>query len=116
MVDDTAAAGDVLRHVQIEILVLNANVPGSFRVALLDVVRQDPNWQEPLVIVVSAKPNRLDGSTSPIEGGAIRLGATSFDGDDLVAAVQQAAQERSPARPHPAVPSRFDSRRFLHTS
>jgi DNA-binding response OmpR family regulator len=54
VVHDADGARQVLRHVKIEALVLDANLPGISGIDLLDLLRQDPHWNEPTTILMSA--------------------------------------------------------------
>ncbi len=93
VVHDAAAASAVFKHIQVEVLVLDVNLPGISGVDLLDLLRRDPHWHEPPVILMSAEPNQKSVQTALVRGDAIRFLAKPFDVDDLVAAVQQAADE-----------------------
>ena len=93
VVHDAAAAADVFRHIRVEVLVLDVNLPGISGIELLELLRRDPHWHEPPVILMSADPNQLVVQTALVRGEAIRFLAKPFDVDELVAAVHQAAAE-----------------------
>ena len=91
VVHDAAAAAEVFRHVNVELLVLDVNLPGISGIELLDVLRRDPSWQGPPVILMSAAPEQAAVQLTLARDGAIRCLAKPFDVDELVAAVREAA-------------------------
>ncbi|CAA9265560.1 MAG: hypothetical protein AVDCRST_MAG77-2811 [uncultured Chloroflexi bacterium] len=91
VVHDAAAAAEVFKHVNVELLVLDVNLPGISGVELLDVLRRDPHWREPPVILMSAAPEQAAIQVTLARKGAIRCLAKPFDVDELVAAVREAA-------------------------
>ena len=54
VVHDAAAARAIFQHVKIEVLVLDVNLPGISGIELLGLLRQDPHWNEPPIILMSA--------------------------------------------------------------
>ena len=60
VVHDAAAAREVFRHVRIEVLVVDVNLPGISGLDLLGLLRDDPSWEAPPVILVSARPEQPD--------------------------------------------------------
>ncbi len=91
VVHDAAAARAVFRHIQVEVLVLDVNLPGISGLELLQLLRDDPEWRDPPVILVSANP-RQPGVAAAIERGqAVRMLAKPFDVDELVQAVRMSA-------------------------
>jgi CheY-like chemotaxis protein len=93
VVHDAAAARAVFRHVQIEVLLLDVNLPGISGLELLRLLRTDPHWREPPVILVSADPDQPGLQEAIRQGEAARFIAKPFDVDQIVLAVQQAAAE-----------------------
>ena len=93
VVHDAAAARQVFRHVQIEVLIIDVNLPGISGLELLELLRADPHWQEPPVILVSANPGQPGLQEAIRHGQAARFIAKPFDVDQIVEAVQQAAAE-----------------------
>jgi DNA-binding response OmpR family regulator len=90
VVHDAAGAREVFRHVQIEVLVLDVNLPGISGLELLELLRRDPHWTEPPVILMSAsfEPSELRDVLQ--HDGGLRFIRKPFDVDEMVAAVHQA--------------------------
>ena len=90
VVHDAAAARAVFQHVRIEVLVLDVNLPGISGIELLGLLRNDPHWNEPPIVLMSANPGQPDVT------GALRNGAVTtflkkpFDVDQLVAEIRAA--------------------------
>src|SRR5215210_3277704 len=55
---DAAAARRVFEQVTIDVLLLDVNLPGISGLELLELLRGDPSWHEPPVIVLSADPDQ----------------------------------------------------------
>jgi DNA-binding response OmpR family regulator len=102
VVHNAAAAAAVFQHIEVEVLVVDVNLPGISGVELLDVLRRDPHWQEPPVILMSAAPNQPVIEMALVRGQAIRLLTKPFDVDELVAAVHQAVQDLGRGTPQVA--------------
>src|SRR3954447_173111 len=58
IVHDASAAREVFRHVRIEVLVVDVNLPGISGLELLELLRRDPQWDEPRVLLMSAHPEQ----------------------------------------------------------
>src|ERR671914_1702984 len=58
VVHDAAAAAEVFKHVEVEMLVVDVNLPGISGPELLEHLRRDPHWREPPVILLSAEPDQ----------------------------------------------------------
>ena len=95
VVHDAAAAREVFRHVRIEVLVLDEGLPGIAGPELLELLRRDPHWDEPPVILMSAQVDEPALRDVLRHDGGIRFIRKPFDVDDLVRAVQRAADERA---------------------
>src|SRR6185436_703073 len=54
VVHSADAARHVFRHVRTEVLVIDMNLPGTSGLDLLILLRQDPRWHEPPIILMSA--------------------------------------------------------------
>jgi CheY-like chemotaxis protein len=97
VVHDAAAAAEVFKHVEVEVLVVDVNLPGISGPALLEHLRRDPHWREPPVILMSAQPDQPLIANALADarkrGEAVRFLAKPFDVDALVDEVAQAVRE-----------------------
>jgi CheY-like chemotaxis protein len=93
VVHDAAAARAVFRHIQVEVLVLDVNLPGISGLELLQLLRSDPEWRDPPVILVTANPRQAGVPETLEQGQAVRVIAKPFEVDELLQAVRQAAAE-----------------------
>jgi len=92
VVHDAAAARTVFRHVRIEMLVLDVNLPGISGLELLVLLYQDPHWSKPPVILMSANAGQ-DGITEALRDGQVAAFLQKpFDVDQLVQEVQTACK------------------------
>src|SRR3954452_5141695 len=102
VVHDAAAARAVFRHVKVEVLVIDVNLPGINGVELLELLRRDPSWEDPPVILLSGAPDQPVVHDALAEDGSIKLIAKPFDVDQLIQAVKSAVRERFvETRPRP---------------
>jgi DNA-binding response OmpR family regulator len=92
VVHDAAAARAVFRHVQVEVLVVDVNLPGISGLELLELLRRDHGWQDPPVILVSAEPSQPGVAEAVARGTALRFLAKPFDVDQLIQAVHEAVR------------------------
>jgi CheY-like chemotaxis protein len=88
VVHDASAARAVFGHVQIEVLVVDVNLPGISGLELLSLLRQDPHWHEPPVILMSADPNQGAITDAIRDGSATTFLRKPFDVDQLVHEIQ----------------------------
>jgi CheY-like chemotaxis protein len=95
IVHDASAARDVFRHVRIEVLVLDVNLPGISGLELLEFLRKDPQWDEPPVLLMSGHPEQAGIATAMRDGLVTAFLAKPFDVEDLVAEVQKAVTPHS---------------------
>ena len=84
IVHDAAAAREVFRHVRIGALVLDVNLPGISGLELLILFHQDPHWNEPPIILMSADPDQAGISEALRDGLATTFLRKPFDVDMLV--------------------------------
>lgn len=91
VVHDAAAARAVFQHVRVEVLVLDMNLPGITGLELLQLLRQDADWQDPPVILVTARPEQPGVEEAIQSGTAFQLVPKPFDVDDLIEKVREAA-------------------------
>ncbi len=90
VVHDAAAARAVFQHVRIEVLVLDVNLPGISGIELLALLRQDPHWNEPPIILMSANPGQPAVADALQEGSVTNFIKKPFDIDELVEHIQSA--------------------------
>jgi DNA-binding response OmpR family regulator len=90
VVHDAAAAREVFRHVQIEVLVVDVNLPGISGLELLELLRNDPHWNEPPVLLMSARPDQTGITAAMREGLVTGFLPKPFDVDQLVHEVKSA--------------------------
>jgi CheY-like chemotaxis protein len=93
VVHDAAAARAVFRHIQVEVLVLDVNLPGISGLELLQLLRRDPEWRDPPAILVTANPRQPGVPETLEQGQAVRVIAKPFEVDELLQAVRVAAAE-----------------------
>jgi DNA-binding response OmpR family regulator len=93
VVHDAAAARAVFHYVQVEIMVLDLNLPGISGLELLELLRRDAEWRDPPVILISAAPGQPGVQEALERRMALRIIAKPFDVDQLVEAVRVAAAE-----------------------
>jgi DNA-binding response OmpR family regulator len=98
IVHDASAAREVFRHVRIEVLVVDVNLPGISGIELLDLLRQDAHWDEPPVLLMSARPEQADIAMAMRDGLVTAFLAKPFDVEDLVAEVHKAVAAPSNAK------------------
>jgi CheY-like chemotaxis protein len=98
VVHDAAAGREVFRHVQIEVLVLDVNLPGISGLELLQLLRKDPQWHDPPVILISADASQPEIQTAVERGDAVKFLAKPFEIERLVAAVQTSLAEHLAGR------------------
>ncbi len=91
VVHDAAAAKEVFRHVRVEVLVLDVNLPGISGIELLGLLRNDPHWNEPPIVLMSANPGQPDVAGALREGAVTTFLKKPFDVDQLVAEIRVAA-------------------------
>jgi len=90
VVHNAAAAREVFRHVRIEVLVLDVNLPGISGLELLVLLRQDPHWNEPPIILMSADANQEMIADAVRSGLVTAFLRKPFDVDQLVQEIQAA--------------------------
>ena len=93
VVHDAGAAREVFRHVRIEVLVVDVNLPGISGVELLGLLRHDPAWDAPPVVLMSANADQPD-IRSALRSHAVTFIAKPFDVDRLVEEISTAVAER----------------------
>ena len=71
-------------------LVLDVNLPGISGIELLALLRRDPHWAEPPVVVMSANPNQAEITGAVRDGLVTKFLRKPFDVDVLVHEVHAA--------------------------
>jgi CheY-like chemotaxis protein len=90
LVHDASAARAVFRHVRIEVLVVDVNLPGLSGLELLELLRNDPHWDEPPVLLMSAHLDPARAATTMRDGLVTRFLRKPFDVDQLIHEVHEA--------------------------
>lgn len=90
VVHDASAAREVFRHVRVEVLVLDVNLPGISGPELLALLRGDPRWDEPPVILMSADVAQPAVREAVRNGQTVKFIAKPFDVDRLVDEIWEA--------------------------
>jgi CheY-like chemotaxis protein len=83
----------VFQHVHIEVLVLDVNLPGISGIELLDLLRSDPHWNEPPIILMSANPGQPAVASAMQKASASVFLPKPFDVDVLVHEIRQAVEQ-----------------------
>jgi CheY-like chemotaxis protein len=91
VVHDAAAARQGVRHVRIEVLVLDVNLPGILGLELVALLRQDPHWSQPPIILMSADAGQVGIADALRNGWVTTFLSKPFDVDQLLQAIQAAA-------------------------
>jgi CheY-like chemotaxis protein len=90
-VHDAAAARATFQQVQIDVLVLDVELPGISGLELLELLRQEDGWHDQPVIVVSAQA-REPGVREAIKAGRVTEALMKpFDIDRLISAIEAAS-------------------------
>ena len=89
---DAAAAREIIRHVRIEALVLDVNLPGISGPELLQMLDDDPAWTHPPVFLVSSDVGQPGVPEALRSGRAVAALQKPFDIDELVEHIERATQ------------------------
>ena len=90
VVHDAAAARELFRHVRVEVLVVDVNLPGISGQERLDLLRHDGSWNEPPVILLSAVPDQPGIGEAVRCGRAVTVVPKPFDVDQLIEEIRSA--------------------------
>jgi CheY-like chemotaxis protein len=86
-VPDAVAALDIVKQQQIDVLLLDLNLPGCSGLELLRLLRATPNWHDQPVIVISAEAKQPAVQAAVRAGQGLRCIAKPFDLGEVVDAV-----------------------------
>jgi CheY-like chemotaxis protein len=87
---DATVARAAFQQVKIDVLVLDINLPGITGLELLALLREDPAWGNPSVVLMSANPQQPVIREALADGTAARFLRKPLDLDDIVEAVRSA--------------------------
>jgi CheY-like chemotaxis protein len=90
VVTDAAAAIATLQQVAIKAVVLDVNLPGISGLELLPLLRADPAWREPPVILMSANERQPGIREAISEGLVATFLAKPLDLDVLIETIRAA--------------------------
>ena len=91
VVHSADAARQVFRHVRSEVLVIDVNLPGTSGLDLLILLRQDPRWHAPSIILMSANVSQPGILNAVNDGLVTAFLRKPFAPDQLVAEIRAAA-------------------------
>ena len=92
VVHDAAAAREIIRHVQVEVLVLDVNLPGISGPELLHMLADDPAWTHPPVFLVSSDVGQPGVPEALRSGRAVAALQKPFDIDELIELIERATR------------------------
>ncbi len=96
IVHDGVAAREVLRHVAVDLLVLDVNLPHLSGLDLLTVVRTERRWRDLPVILMSANPDQRGIEDAVQRSDLTWFLAKPFDLDELDELVHMATTAEAP--------------------
>jgi two-component system phosphate regulon response regulator PhoB len=89
---DAAAARSTFQQVQIDVLVLDLELPGISGLELLELLRQEPGWRDQPVILVSANA-RMPEVVAAVRAGRVTESLMKpFDVDRLIGIITEATR------------------------
>src|SRR3954463_8481934 len=93
VVHDAAAARSTFQQVQIDVLVLDIDLPGISGLELLELLRHEPGWHDQPVVIISADVRR-PGVREAIRNAQVTEALPKpFDVDRLIRIIQEAASK-----------------------
>jgi len=90
---DASAAIATFQQVQIDVLVLDIDLPGISGLELLELLHQETGWHDQPVILVSAKVGQPAVQDAIRKAQVTELVQKPFDVDQLVRIIQEAASK-----------------------
>ena len=91
-VHDAAAARSTFQQVQIDVLVLDVELPGVSGIELLALLRQEDGWHDQPVVIVSAKAQQPEVRAAIRQGLITEALMKPFDIDRLVSIIRSATE------------------------
>ncbi len=98
---DAASAVFAIKARRPDAIVLDVNLPGISGLELLELLRKDPQWDEPPVLLMSAHPEQAGVTTAMREGLVTKLVRKPFDVEQLVREVHAAVGTHVSEAPRP---------------
>jgi DNA-binding response OmpR family regulator len=92
VVHDAAAAREIIRHVKVEALVLDVNLPGISGPELLHMLADDVAWTHPPVFLVSSDVGQPGVPEALRAGRAAAALQKPFDIDELIELIECATR------------------------
>jgi two-component system chemotaxis response regulator CheY len=92
---DAAAARSTFQQVQIDVLVLDIDLPGISGLELLGLLRQEEGWHDQPVIIVSANARKPEVLEAIRAGQVTEALMKPFDIDRLVAVIMEATSRQT---------------------
>ena len=93
VVHDASAARSTFQQVQIDVLVLDIDLPGISGLELLELLRQEPGWHDQPVVIISADVRR-PGVREAIRTAQVTEALPKpFDVDQLIRIIQKAVSK-----------------------
>jgi CheY-like chemotaxis protein len=86
-VPDAVTALEIVKQQQIDLLLLDINLPGCSGLELLRLLRATPSWHDQPVIVISAEAKQPEVQAAVRAGQGLRCIAKPFDLGEVVEAV-----------------------------
>ena len=83
---DAVEARAIIQQVRLGVLILDINLPG---ISGLELLRQDENWQEPPVIIVSSAVDEPHLRQAIRRARASKVLSKPFDVDQVIAAIRE---------------------------
>jgi len=87
---NAAAARATFHQTQIDVLILDIQLPGISGLELLELLRQDDSWHDPPVIIVSAQARQPEVREAIKNGWVTEALMKPFDVDRLIQVITKA--------------------------
>ena len=93
VVHNGPVALEAFEHAAIDVLILDVNLPGIGGLDVLALLRRDPAWREPPVILLSAIPDQPEIRRAVERGEVKRFIPKPFDVDDVLDTIHAVVRE-----------------------